>query len=489
MTPSEWQRVRELFEAALELRPEERAAWLASASASPSVVSEVESLLQHDARAGAFLDASVAERAPSLLEDDGLAPGTTIGHYRIVREIGRGAMGRVYRADDEMLGRAVAVKALAPHLTSDPTHRERLRREAQAAAALAHPGICTVFTLIESDGDLFIVSELVEGRTLRDEIGGGAIPDARAIEGAARELADALAAAHARGITHRDFKPENVMRDGTGRLRVLDFGLAFAESAGAPPAALATLPGVLIGTPAYMAPEQLNGQRADARSDVFAYGVVMYEYACGEHPFGAGTPIGLVARILESAPQPMAERRPDLPPEIAAVIDRCLEKSPAGRLGSAQAVAAALRQPGTAAPPRVRPVRLDVWWRTHQVILMMVYAGAATLSWAIKEAFREPKTLWAFVALGIAATIGGIARGHLLFTSALNAPRLASERMRIQPMLRAIDLFAAFVLTAEGLWIAPVRPLWGVLTAGLGVGVGLAALLMEPATSAAMFGE
>ena len=158
---------------------------------------------------------------------------------------------------------------------------------------MTHPGVCTVHALEEFDGQLFIVSEFVEGHTLRDEIGKGPLPDVNAITRTARELADALAAAHARGITHRDFKPENVMRDRSGRLKVLDFGLACAADAGIVNAgALATMPGVLVGTPAYMAPEQLNGERADARADVFAYGVVVYEFACGTHPFNASTPLG-----------------------------------------------------------------------------------------------------------------------------------------------------------------------------------------------------
>ncbi len=253
-------------------------------------------------------------------------------------------MGRVYLADDVNLGRPVALKALAPHFTGDSSYRERLRREARAAAGMTHPGICTVHALEEFDGQLFIVSELVEGHTLRDEIGKGQPPDVDAIARTARELADALAAAHASGITHRDFKPENVMRDRSGRLKVLDFGLAYAADSGVLKAgALATMPGVLVGTPAYMAPEQLNGERADARADVFAYGVVVYEYACGTHPFNASTPLGLVARVLESDAPPIAERVHHMPAHVAMVIDRCLRKSAADRFGSATEIVAALQ--------------------------------------------------------------------------------------------------------------------------------------------------
>ena len=227
MTPVQWQRVRELFEAALDAPPANLREWLEAQSADSVVREEVESLLNHHSRAGSFLNEPVPASVPALLdEEEAVAAGTVIGHYTVVRELGRGAMGRVYLARDSRLGRQVALKALAPHLTGDPSHRERLKREARAAAGLAHSGICTVYALEEIDGYLFIASELVEGQTLREEIVRDRQPSADAILATARELAEALASAHAKGITHRDFKPENVMRDRTGRLKVLDFGLA-----------------------------------------------------------------------------------------------------------------------------------------------------------------------------------------------------------------------------------------------------------------------
>ena len=254
---------------------------------------------------------------------------------------------------------------------------------------------------------MLIVSEYVDGHTLRDEIGGSNSPGPDTIAATALELAEALAAAHGRGITHRDFKPENVMRDRSGRLRVLDFGVAYtAESGGLAAGAMATLPGVLVGTPAYMAPEQLNGERADARADVFAYGVVMYEYACGVHPFDASTPLGLVARVLESDARPMADRTPDVPAAVAMVVDRCLRKSAAERFASAADIVAALKAGDTGVSRR--PAGSGSWWQAHQVVLLAVYAGAGALAWSIKEAFRGPLTLWLFVALGI----GAIRRRH-----------------------------------------------------------------------------
>jgi len=225
MTPAQWQRVRELFEAALDAEPANLRQWLQAESDDADVCAEVESLLNHHSRAGSFLNQPVPESVPELLdEEEALAAGTVIGQYTVVRELGRGAMGRVYLATDSRLSRQVALKALAPHLTGEASHRERLKREARAAAGLTHSGICTVYALEEIDGHLFIVSELVDGHTLREEITGDRQPRAEAILSTARELADALASAHEKGITHRDFKPENVMRDRTGRLKVLDLG-------------------------------------------------------------------------------------------------------------------------------------------------------------------------------------------------------------------------------------------------------------------------
>ena len=490
MTDVDWQRVRDLWEAALDIEPSARADWLRGQTADPAVKAEVGSLLEHHSRAGAFLEDPVAQSLPGLLDDgDALAPAAIIGHYRIVREIGRGAMGRVYLAEDINLGRVVALKVLAPRFAGDPSYRERLRREARAAAGLTHPGICTVHALEEFDGQLLIASEFVDGHTLREEIAGNPAPDPEAIAATALELAEAMAVAHARGITHRDFKPENVMRDRSGRLRVLDFGLAHAaDSAPLGAGALTTMPGVLVGTPAYMAPEQLNGQRADARADVFAYGVVMYEYATGSHPFEASTPLGLLARVLESEAQPIADRAPHVPAPIAMVVDRCLRKAAAERFASAADIVTALRT-GSGSAVKSRPAAGAVWWRTHQAVLIAIYAAAGTLAWSIKEGFRGPLTLWLFIALGVGATTGGIARAHLLFTSSINPRLLKNEHVRVRPALRIVDLLIAAGLALDGLTVAPVRPLWGVLTVGLAAGIALATLLIEPATAAVTFSE
>ncbi|HEY6894314.1 MAG TPA: serine/threonine-protein kinase, partial [Rhodanobacteraceae bacterium] len=227
MTSSQQRRVRELFEAAVDRDVADAHAWVGREAADDVAVrDEVWSLLEHHSRAGAFLTESILLTAPELLDDPPLPSGTQIGAYTIVRELGRGGMGRVYLAQDGRLGRPVALKALAPHLGRDPRQRERLRREARAAATLTHPGICTVYALEEAGDDVYIAAEYIDGHTLRDEIAGDRRPDADTLLRTARELADALASAHSRGIVHRDLKPENVFFTAQGRPLVADLGLA-----------------------------------------------------------------------------------------------------------------------------------------------------------------------------------------------------------------------------------------------------------------------
>lgn len=488
MKPEQWQRVRDLFELAVDREPSDTAAWLArEAPDDPALRAEVQSLLEHHTRAGAFLVEPVAARVPAWLDDDGgLTPGTIVGPYTIVREIGRGGMGRVYLASDARLGRTVALKALPPALTRDPAHRDRLAREARAAASLTHPGICTVYALEEHDDTLFIATEFVDGRTLRDEIASGTRPSPDAIAATVKELAAGLASAHDKGITHRDLKPENVMRTVDGRVKILDFGLArFDTPELSSAAAFATRPGALMGTPAYMAPEQLNGQPVDARADVFAFGVTAYEYASGEHPFAAPTPLGLIARVLESRAQPLAARCPQVPLPLAAVIDRCLRKLPMERFASASAIVAAL---AGGAHPLASP-GVSTWWRTHQLAMMAIYIVATTIAWQIKQSFVGAASLWIFVAMGIGSAIAGIVRGHLVFTERMNRARLSDERRRTATVTTAVDLLLAAALFVDASMFVRLRPLWGMLTMALALGIAMAALIMEPATTAAAFGE
>jgi predicted Ser/Thr protein kinase len=488
MTPEQHHRVRDIFEAALDRDVAGRRSWAAGQAADdPAIRDEILSLLDHHERAGAFLSESVVERVPGLLADDAvLMPGATLGAYTIVRELGRGGMGRVYLASDARLGRQVAIKALAPHLTREPVHRERLRREARAAAGLTHPGICAVYALEETDDELFIVTEFVDGVTLRDEITSGPRPSAAEIVRTAREIAGALAAAHARGIIHRDLKPENIMRARDGRLKILDFGLARLETGSVSPASrtFATEPGMLIGTPAYMAPEQLNGGVVDVRADVFAFGAVLYEYICGVHPFAAATPLATVARVLESDARPLAHQCPHAPLAVLDCVERCLRKAPGQRFDSGAALVLALDR---ADEPIGRRAGTG-WWRTHQLVIIGVYVVASALGWQIKEWVNVPTTVSLFIALGVGSAIGGVLRGHLVFTDYFNRQHLAGERRRAAAPLMIVDVLMALALVADATMLM-AWPLTAMLTMSLGVGIALAALVLEPATTRAVLGD
>jgi predicted Ser/Thr protein kinase len=485
MTTEQHQRVREIFEAALDRDLSERASWVARQAADDAaVLSEVMSLLDHHVRAGSFLTEPVVERVSDLLADDAaLMPGTTLGVYTIVKEVGRGGMGRVYLASDSRLGRQVALKALAPHLTRDPMQRERLRREARAAAALTHPGICAVYALEEIDDELFIVTEFVDGATLREEIASGQRPTTTEIVRTAKEIASALAEAHARGVIHRDLKPENIMRTRDGRLKILDFGLARVENA-AVTRTFVTQPGLLIGTPAYMAPEQLNGGMVDVRADVFAFGAVLYEYICGVHPFAGATALATVARVLESEARPITERCPHVPAAIVDCVERCLRKAAVERFGSATDIVRALDHADVSIASRAG----STWWRIHQLVIMALYIGAASLGWQIKEWVKAPATVSLFIALGVGAAIGGVLRGHLVFTEQINRRNLSSERRRAAPAMLIVDVLMGMVLVADGVMLA-AWPLTAMLTMALGVGIAMAALVLEPATTKAALGD
>jgi predicted Ser/Thr protein kinase len=468
MTGERWQRVRALFEAALERDPADAESWAArEAQDDAEVRDEVLSLLRNHSRAGAFLSEPIADRLPDwLADDDALAPGTRVGMYEIVRELGRGGMGRVYLALDGRLNRTVALKALAPHLLRDPMQRERLRREARAAAALAHPGICTVFALEEIDGDLYIAAEFIDGRTLGDDIRAGQLPSQETVLRTARELAAALAAAHAAGIVHRDLKPDNVMRTRDGRLKILDFGLARSQAPdGGADGAFVTRPGLLVGTPGYIAPEQLAGQHGDARADVYAFGVLMYEYACGTHPFVSGAPRTLAG--------------------IGGIVARCLKQSPDERYATAGEVAAAL-DGAASATDEPRTGRL---WRAHQIVVVALYFVASVIAWEIKYWHETPVTVAIFIAIGAAATIGGVFRGHLVFTEQMNRTHLDGERRRTGRATTLVDLLLSGLLLTDGIIVAGYRALPGVFTVSLALGIALAALVLEPATTRAAFGE
>jgi predicted Ser/Thr protein kinase len=486
MTPEQWRRVRDLFEQALDMSAADVDEWLAREGADSVLASEVRSLLKHHTRAGAFLDAPATDRVAELLADRGrFEPGDSVGAYRVTKEIGRGGMGHVYLATDTRLGRDVALKVLAPHLVRDESQRERLRREARAAAALSHPGICTVYALEEIGDDVVIATEYVDGHTLRDEIVGPRRPSPDDVLDTARALAAALAAAHGRGITHRDLKPENVMRAVSGQLKILDFGLAIVERGDdGLDVPRVTTPGTLVGTPGYMAPEQLNNGPVDPRTDLFALGVLLYEYATGVHPFAAQPAIAMVARILEGEPRPLTSVREDLPTQVTQVVERCLRKLPAQRFASASDVVVAL----SATEPRASGTHAARWWRTHLIVVMALYLVAVAAGWLVKE-WDHGLAETGFVVVAMLATVGGVLRGHLLFAErAHDRATFRAELRRATPVLFGVDLVIAIGLVVEGLWVTRERSVPGVLIVGLGLGIALARLVLERSTTHVAFG-
>jgi serine/threonine protein kinase len=310
-----------------------------------------------------------------------LTAGAQFGPYEIVAPIGSGGMGQVWRAHDSRLKRDVAIKFLAPHLARDEQIRRRFDAEATAVAQLAHPNICRIYDV----GDAYLVMELLAGETLADRLARGPLSIEETVRIGA-EIATALAAAHERGIVHRDLKPGNVMLTSQGA-KLLDFGLAktsssAAERADAPtqPATPLTREGTVVGTLQYMAPEQLEGDDVDARTDIFSLGVVLFEMLAGKHPFRRSTPEATVAALLGQSWPALQKFRTDVPPFLERIVRRCVQREPSQRWQSAADLAEMLRwvdpdatsEPLDATPPR--RFRRAAWLVAAAVVLLGIAA-------------------------------------------------------------------------------------------------------------------
>jgi tetratricopeptide (TPR) repeat protein/TolB-like protein len=276
--------------------------------------------------------------------------GETVSHYRIVDKIGAGGMGEVYRAHDPRLNRDVAIKILPEALSEQPDRLMRFERESRAAGALNHPNIMAVYDVGNHEGLPFIVTELLEGENLRQRIDGGDLTVRKAVRLAA-QIADGLAAAHGRGIVHRDLKPENVFVTRDGHLKILDFGLAklidrvppTGRTADVETAEMVTEAGTVVGTVSYMAPEQLQGKPTDHRSDIFSFGIILFEMLSGRRPFRGDSKAQIVASILRDEPSHLTDPQRPVPPAVERIVRQCLEKRPEDRFESAHDLAIALR--------------------------------------------------------------------------------------------------------------------------------------------------
>jgi hypothetical protein len=370
MPTERWQRVERLFAEAAEQPAEAWAEFLARRCDDRSLRDEVASLLAAAEDSGDFLAAPALELFGRQIHREGwsVRPGDRIGSYTIERRLGAGGMGEVWRARDERLGRAVAIKLLLPH-PSDLDQRVRaFQREAQAAGTLNHPNVLTIHDVGDHGGAPYLVTECLEGEPLRIRLAQGPLPLDQAL-GVALQLARGLGAAHGRGIVHRDLKPENIFLVGDGRVKILDFGLATLHSAEAPQEITRSL---LAGTAGYTAPEQLRGEAVDRLADIFALGAVLYELFTGRGPFKRGSTLETLHAVLNDAPRPLA----GIPGPLADLVARCLAKDPGARFATADEVIAALESVVRArsAPPRRRPALVAM-------LAVMVLLAAATWRW------------------------------------------------------------------------------------------------------------
>jgi eukaryotic-like serine/threonine-protein kinase len=398
MTPERWQKIKLVLQDALELPPQQRSGFLAKVCSDDAALrQEVES----------FLALGDEEARTSFLQSQAnyvtLPPGTKLGEYEVQSLLGVGGMGEVYRAHDPQLRRDVAIKVLPRFVSSDPERLRRFEQEARAAAALNHPNILAVFQMGTYEGAPYLVSELLEGCTLRTQIVRGAFPARKAIDFGV-QIARGLAAAHEKGVVHRDLKPENLFATKDGRVKILDFGLAkltqhqSAVNGDAPTVTMETEPGVVMGTVGYMSPEQVGGKIADRCADVFAFGAILYEMLTGKRAFKKSTAVETMNAILTEDPPAISALTPDIPLALQRIVNRCLEKNPEQRFQSASDLAFALEAlSDSGASPATVPAharKLRVHWMYPVIASAIIAAALLAIAWLRPQSPLVPTTDW-----------------------------------------------------------------------------------------------
>jgi len=480
---------RALFAAALRRDPEEREAFLDEACAgNPQLRQDVAALL--DARPGTI---------------DHALDGRLVGPYIIRHEIGRGGMGVVYLAEDTRLARRVALKALVVDLGGGAGPRERLRQEARAAAGLSHQGIATVYALEEIGAELYLACEYVAGRTLRAILKSEKLALADVV-GIATQIAKALAVAHASGVVHRDLKPENIIRTAAGVVKILDFGIARVEGV---TSTHLTRAGSIIGTPAYMAPEQARGGDVDFRTDLFAFGVLVYEMASGSNPFDAGTVTATIGRIIDVDPIPLSEAVGSGSPPLDRIVGTCLKKNPVDRYRSTQELVADLDRLGETAPvfrplpsggsglhPEVarpaastqKPTAMQ-WWEFHQLVISSVYVLMIYPAWRVRSWLPPPWGLAMLFALLSCAAVGTTLRLNLWFTARFLPDRTRAQRAGVLPWLRVCEIGFVGIQLVAAVLIGNDHPEVATLLLAVSLTIAVSSLVIEPTTTLAAFRE
>ncbi|HEV8131346.1 MAG TPA: serine/threonine-protein kinase [Acidobacteriota bacterium] len=437
--------------------------------------------------------------------------GRIISHYRVLDKLGQGGAGVVYRAEDTVLGRYVALKVLAPESTRDETLRQRLKHEARAAASLSHPGIATVYGLEEAGDVLFIVYEYVRGETLRARMRQAPMDLNLALQ-IAVETARALAAAHNLGIVHRDLKPENIICCAEGGIKILDFGLA-RVAAGAWNSdrgeTRITATGTIVGTVAYMSPEQIEGCQLDFRSDLFSFGILLYELVSGVHPFEASTLASTTVRILTAEPSLLSHLNPLSPPELDVVVKKCLCKDPASRYQATSELASGLErlcsrlrsgqvgedeqlgtvQAGGASKQISRRRAPRWWWQFHQLFLSVLCCVMLFPLWMVKNWMTGVGGVALFLAALVCAVVVATLRSHLWFTSAFYSAELPLQMQRLGRWIQRTERGFAVLVLIGAVLNAQAHTVFSGLLLAAAIGILAASLIIEPATIRAAFGS